>query len=206
VVRVIRCFGGTSRRRDPGTARSSLPDDARIPGSSERVKTDLRIRPEDACPTAWARKRRSTVSEPFKGSAARISRRGRDSPHGAAAAVAAEKPLHVLRGRGGGPRVRCSEHPEPLLHDRSGVGDRDEGSGRPGQEGRRGSDPDATGEVRSRRRRPRCRTLGRRTGRRVRRPGSVALRRGTIKRVVIDVSGEAFVDLATEAKVAFARQ
>jgi hypothetical protein len=34
----------------------------------------------------------------------------------------------------------------------------------------------------------------------------VALRRGTIKRVVIDVSGEAFVDLATEAKVAFARQ
>jgi arylsulfatase len=29
---------------------------------------------------------------------------------------------------------------------------------------------------------------------------------GTIKRVVIDVSGEPFVDLATEAKVAFARQ
>jgi arylsulfatase len=29
---------------------------------------------------------------------------------------------------------------------------------------------------------------------------------GTIKRVVIDVSGEAFVDLATEARAAFARQ
>ena len=29
---------------------------------------------------------------------------------------------------------------------------------------------------------------------------------GTIKRIVIDVSGEAFVDLATEARAAFARQ
>jgi arylsulfatase len=29
---------------------------------------------------------------------------------------------------------------------------------------------------------------------------------GTIKRVFVDVSGEPFVDLATEAKVAFARQ
>ena len=29
---------------------------------------------------------------------------------------------------------------------------------------------------------------------------------GTIKRVVIDVSGEAFVDLAPEARAAFARQ
>ena len=29
---------------------------------------------------------------------------------------------------------------------------------------------------------------------------------GTIKRVVIDVSGEAFVDLAMEARAAFARQ
>jgi arylsulfatase len=29
---------------------------------------------------------------------------------------------------------------------------------------------------------------------------------GTIKRVLIDVSGEAFVDLATEARAAFARQ
>jgi hypothetical protein len=29
---------------------------------------------------------------------------------------------------------------------------------------------------------------------------------GTIKRVFVDVSGEAFVDLATEARAAFARQ
>ena len=64
------------------------------------------------------------------------------------------------------------------------------------------------GEVRARRRRAGRRPLGRRAGhrrlpRRARRGRSSA---ATIKRVVIDVSGEAFVDLAQEARAAFAHQ
>ena len=64
------------------------------------------------------------------------------------------------------------------------------------------------GEVRARRRRARRRAVGRRAGQPTTTPATApwAFAGGTVKRVVIDVSGEPFVDLAQEARAAFAQQ
>ncbi len=211
------------------------------------------------------------------GASARVARRDRDPRRRAAPALEPTHALHLLPGRRGGTGVGRAEHPEPLVHDRRGDGDRHGGGrrrdllagltlrwSRPVRQGRASSCTPTTSSASTSRRssptrrsrpatsfsRPRSSARTRRCRRRARSRSTSATRQvgeatimtqpgkfglgggglvvgrsgaeqvtddyvgeapwpfvgGTVKRVMIDVSGESFTDLAAEARAAFARQ